>query len=365
MKKKNLFMILLALISCLSSQALAGRESGGGDVDVAQFVSLSNILLKDYPWPADQQFLLASALANSKIFSAPVLRDPNTGAEIPNQSQLIAWSSKGVIEIKQASSNAGDASLSKMVAAGEPVAQYLAHELYRASGVLGKDGKSIDDQFQLSIQTYHLDTFPLFLTTNQGPSGINIVNNDLIRQIKSVQPAGHLVYCTDGSSAGAEFVLAETTSDYVLLMKENAFQGQTLGILLRGAGDPDPLDESFSSQSKGSYLQFEAHIPKGAPSDPSSPECQFSATSPDIFDCGLGDLMSAPVLTDGIQTKVMNYHNPILNGALYFSTSHRAIETVNGVTKDSEFSLTLYGDDHPFSKGGYRIDATGMSCAYQ
>ena len=301
-------------------------------------MSLSNVLIKEATIAAHQKFILASALSTSLISSVPILRDPTTGAPISDQEQMLAYSGKGFIQLKQDSKDRSIDSFARVLRERRPIAQYLAHELYRASGLLGNDNKSVDDRFQLSIGVDHLDTYPLLLSTSTGPSNRALADSPLLKLVKNLKPNGHVVHCVDESAAGVEFLFAETKTDYTLIVHEKAREGRTLGVILSNLIDPTFV-------SAGNYLQFAAHIPLNDTSGGISfPECDFSSSSADLVSCGLGGLVTHPVLSDGIHSASTH------DGQLYLSTEHRVTERVDYYRKETLINLTHFGSQHPFEK---------------
>lgn len=138
---------------------------------------------------------------------------------------------------------------------------------------------------------------------------------------------GHYIHCTDGSAAGAEFILAETDRDYTLIVKENAFASQTLGTLLSQSIDP-------TFQFEGSYLQFEAHIPFNL--------CRFSDTSSDIALCDVGTLSARPTLSDGLQSKTLE------ESQIYLNTMYVWTQSLGVRTRDFGFRMLVSNASHPF-----------------
>jgi hypothetical protein len=161
-----LFVHLLISMTFFATEQGAfagGQGSGGGNDIVARFTSLSNQLLDDGPFSEDDKNLLRKALSDSHITSVPVLIDERTHKAVPNQSQLLAWASRGSIQLKESSPDPKDASFTDLIFKRKPLAHELAHELFRATGLVNTDQKSIDENYQLSIGKYHLDQWPLYL----------------------------------------------------------------------------------------------------------------------------------------------------------------------------------------------------------
>ena len=152
-------IILLAMtFQCLAGFAHATTigvdSSGGGSELVATFVSIAdNILSKSSFSPADHN-VLKQALLSSRIVSVKTLVDVH-GNVVPEQGQMLAYSSKGLIQLKE--SKKGEDSWARALAEKRSVAYIVIHELFRASGLTNKEGRSIDDTYQLSVMTYRLN----------------------------------------------------------------------------------------------------------------------------------------------------------------------------------------------------------------
>jgi hypothetical protein len=160
------FAILsLALLSLLgkpgTALAAAGGtgSSGGGDILAEQFVALSRDLLAQVDFSSSQRAVLEKALAESQFVSRPVLLDPTSNAPIGDQQELLAWSSPGLVQLKQET-------FTKALENRAPIAQYLFHELYRAAGLVDASGRSPDDGFQISVGQLHLDKIQLLTGQN-------------------------------------------------------------------------------------------------------------------------------------------------------------------------------------------------------
>jgi hypothetical protein len=143
--------------------------------------------------------------------------------------------------------------------------------------------------------------------------------------VDHVKPNGRFLHCVDGSSAGAELLLAETDAgDFALAMREKAYQGRTLGVLLETTIDP-----SFSSASHGAYLALGARVAA----------CRFSATTSVLVDC---DAVSA-VLADGDTQKTLP------NTTLHLFTESRVSNTVQlGHEETLRFTFSIENAQHPF-----------------
>jgi len=113
----------------------------------------------------EEATILRRALSQSSIVSTPALVNPVTGKPLQCSDgphlcpeKLIAYGSPGLIQLKEDSGRPQEDSWERVLNERRPFAHYVAHELFRASGVLGSDGRSIDDTFQISVQRCHLDT---------------------------------------------------------------------------------------------------------------------------------------------------------------------------------------------------------------
>lgn len=334
----RLFTTVLPLGLILAFPAWGGNSSsGGGSTLVAGFVSLANGLLKNYPgFSAEHRRALTLGLNSATTVSTPVLVDPQTHRAIANQKPLVAWGSPGLIQLKEDSGDPSAQSWERLIKENKPVAHHIAHELFRASGILGSDGKSIDEGYQLSIGVYHLDSFVLLPLSDVNPAKLSGAGS-LIGQFGPLKPNGHLIYCMSGGSDATELLFAETEKDFVLSIREAAFEGQVLGPLLTG------IDPGFGGT--GHYLQLTAHLPPNT--YPLAPVCHFTFVSPAIVDCGLGALLEAPTLTDGVREEKVD-------AQLYFSTEQRVTQRARqALLQELVAMITLYGDKHPFTQGGF------------
>jgi hypothetical protein len=161
--RKLLSLLLLALLAPpapLARAGVGGSEGGGGGNDlIAEFVATANVLLDQVNFTKEDRVLLKKALANVQITSGPRLLNPLTGEPVPGQERLIAWGSPGHVQLKERL-YINEASFEDSVAGPHPIAHIIIHELFRASGALDENGKSIDENFQLSIGRYKLDQNP-------------------------------------------------------------------------------------------------------------------------------------------------------------------------------------------------------------
>jgi hypothetical protein len=160
--------------------------------------------------------------------------------------------------------------------------------------------------------------------------------------VTNLRPGGHFIHCKDSSSAQAEFLFAETRDDqYALVMREAAYNGQTLGMLL----DTETLDPAFESTSHGDHLVLTAHIPVDAGT--SVAPCTFGSSS-SVLDCGLGSLLDVK-LSDGAAEKRLD------DIQLYVSTKDQTTKTASGTSREIGLHVTMYGPHHPFP-AGYSTD---------
>jgi len=142
------------------ARAGGGSEGGGGGNKlIAEFVATANALLVQTKFVDAHRTLLTKTLAGVKFSTGPRLLDPITGKPIPNQEKLIAWGSPGRVQLKE-KGVLFEASFEDAIHGTDPIAHIVAHELFRASGALDSSGKSIDENFQLSIGFYQLNRNP-------------------------------------------------------------------------------------------------------------------------------------------------------------------------------------------------------------
>jgi len=188
LKRFSMAAIGCALAMTGAHAALGGtNSSGGGNELVAQFVSLATLVLNNSTFMSSpDRDRLQATLNTVKIVSAPVLVDPVSQQPIPNQRQLLAWGSPGLIQLKESTNQQGDASWEDKVKAGRSMAHLVIHELYRASGLVGADGRSVDDNFEITIAQYHLDKF------DPGPDSTCFVS-----RVRAALPDGSTVLIED------------------------------------------------------------------------------------------------------------------------------------------------------------------------
>lgn len=165
---KNLSIYFVGTFGLLFSaqvHAILGFEGvghgGGGDEIVAEFVSIAHALSRDEGFDPQDREVLKTALESSKIVMRKTLINPVTKQPIPKQDSLVAWGSPGLIQIKLASEDRTEISWTSLRDEGLPVRHYVFHELYRASGIIGPNGRSPDDSFELSIGKYRLNSSPV------------------------------------------------------------------------------------------------------------------------------------------------------------------------------------------------------------
>lgn len=153
-------LFLSSAIAPTATLARGGSEGGGGGNDlIAEFVATANALFDQIDFIPEHRKLLKKALANSQIETGQRLLDPITGKTIPNQDRLIAWGAPGEIQLKERYF-LHEASFEDAMKSQDPIAHIVIHELFRASGVVDAKGRSIDENFQLSIGLYKLDRNP-------------------------------------------------------------------------------------------------------------------------------------------------------------------------------------------------------------
>jgi hypothetical protein len=164
MKIRYLQQSLLAFLLAFGLTGLAlakdGTESGGGgNLLVSSFVDFANTLLKKAELDEAHYKILKAALDESKIVSVKNLIDPATSLPVPDQANILAYSSKGLIQLKEQSVGLNSDSWQKAVIEKRLVGHIVIHELFRATGLIDKTGRSIDDNFQLSLTKYRLHKY--------------------------------------------------------------------------------------------------------------------------------------------------------------------------------------------------------------
>jgi|GEM_PF-6817009 len=163
---KLFFPVLVILFSLntalgqVPSTAIEGNEGGGGDQLIVEFVSMANRLIEEDLIDGPDKLILEKSLDSTRIVIVQVLKNPVTGAEIPNQSTLVAWGSPNLVQLK-VTADRSHASWDRLSEDEQSLAQYVFHELYRASGVVDTNGNCPDETFQLSIGKYRLNEYHL------------------------------------------------------------------------------------------------------------------------------------------------------------------------------------------------------------
>jgi len=168
---------LLFLIQTSLAKADRGNGSGGGGNElVAEFISSAKVILNLESLAQSPDLpALQNALTHAKIVSVRILNDLATGKPVPNQKSLVAWGSKDSIQLKEDSGVPGESSWEHLLKSRQPVAHFVLHELYRATGLVGTDGKSVDENFQISIGRFHLDKLQLI-----AGSDVKLTNDTII-----------------------------------------------------------------------------------------------------------------------------------------------------------------------------------------
>lgn len=158
--RSPILMLTLAAATFLPQLSLArdgGSEGGGGGNRlIAEYVAVANSLLGTVAFTPEHKRLLKQALERAEFKTTKQLMDPVTRQPLAEQDKLIAWGSPGLVQLKEKGVLFQD-SFEDALATARPIAHIVIHELFRASGALGSDGKSIDENFQLSIGKYHLE----------------------------------------------------------------------------------------------------------------------------------------------------------------------------------------------------------------
>ncbi|MBA2404342.1 MAG: hypothetical protein H0V66_06190 [Bdellovibrionales bacterium] len=156
---KSLLLSCIVLTLTLPLYATEGNEGGGGDQLIVEFISIGNELIREPILDDADKDLLGKTINTTKIVTVSILKNPVTGKDIPNQKTLVAWGSPNLIQLKLSSGLPGEAGWDKIDRRKESIAQYVFHELYRASGVMDSKGQSPDETFQISIGKYRLDKY--------------------------------------------------------------------------------------------------------------------------------------------------------------------------------------------------------------
>lgn len=192
---KFLLSIVLTVVYPLFSYA-GGGSDGGTKWSVHQFVVLANYLIKEPSQISDEdreilqkgltlvtgnqqgydiEPCLASIEKRSGICEDATLIDPLT--KIVLDQNFIAYGSSNPPLIQLRVKNNLTASFQSELEQGKPVAQYIFHELFRASGVTDSTNSSPDHNFQLSLNKYHLEKFKFPSNLISLPNAKNRVSN--------------------------------------------------------------------------------------------------------------------------------------------------------------------------------------------
>ena len=165
MKMKYLTMLLLCSSLYVANTYAEGNEGGGGNEVVADFARQAFKLTKLKLIDESDRAILTEALNKTRIITVTTLMDPNTGRPIANQTDLVAWGTEGLIQIKNIPPRRGWGSPSSKIPTWPILGNYfkrvhlIFHELYRASGIKNEFGLSPDENYQLSVGKYKLHKY--------------------------------------------------------------------------------------------------------------------------------------------------------------------------------------------------------------
>lgn len=223
--------VLAIFFISISSFAHAGVDSsGGGNESIAYFVGSAEALLEKIKFSPEHQRLLKDALKKSRIESVTLLRQPLTGKPVKNQAQMLAYSSPGLIQLKEAS-DSGD-SWGLAVREKRSVAHIVIHELFRASGLVDKAGRSADDTFQLSVGRYKLNQVDSFGNKLDEPVELHFWKCQCFENDRAGLPDGGMNLIGISS-------LSEAESEAVRMCTEDWRARSSLARCHKFVGDPN------------------------------------------------------------------------------------------------------------------------------
>ena len=150
--KLNFGIVVMAFSFALlvrADEGSSGTRGGGSDVS-AYFVTRTQAVMERLNgW--DQSILDLHVLENSiqtqKILVVDRLQDPETGKPLANQNDLMAYGSRGLIQLR------ASAWRSKIIQ-GVYLDHQVLHELLRATGIYDDDG------YKISIKIFAFDRAP-------------------------------------------------------------------------------------------------------------------------------------------------------------------------------------------------------------
>jgi len=144
-----------------------GGSYGGGDDLVARFKSIAGQLITHhelYGLTDSEAGILNEALKSAKIETASILINPASKKPLTCDDgpefcpdKLVIFGSPGLIQLKTDSRRQDEDSWERVLADQRPFAHYVAHELFRASGRVGQDGRPLDDGYAISITRCRLN----------------------------------------------------------------------------------------------------------------------------------------------------------------------------------------------------------------
>jgi hypothetical protein len=150
--------------------------------------------------------------------------------------------------------------------------------------------------------------------------------------------SSHFVHCDHQDT---QITFEQTATEYTLKVREEAYQGHTLGLLLDSTLAPD-----FFRNATGNFIELTLHFALG------NGTCQYSATRGTLFNCGGGyptpSMPPVATLTDGVISVALddtggNYH-----------TELRHVEAVNTSLDGTVLHFELFGPSHPWPTGYIR-----------
>jgi hypothetical protein len=138
-----------------------------------------------------------------------------------------------------------------------------------------------------------------------------------------------------------QLTFEQTATEYTLKVREEAYKGHTLGLLLDSTLAPD-----FFATATGNFIELTIHFPLG------NGTCQYSAAHDTLFNCGGGypspSMPPVATVTDGVTSVALDD-----TGGNYY-TQLRHIEAVNTVLDGTVLHFELFGPSHPWPTGYIR-----------
>lgn len=156
----SIFGMILIFMNPAQARVFTGTIGGGGGGPmISEFRSIAKTIITQRWCSAKDTELLRQTLETVRIRAVKSLKDPANKylTRVKNQEGLAAYGSFNYIQLKTKTPK--EMSFESLLQSKGKVGDLVAHELFRASGVVGTDGQSIDDNYKISVDRCGLDKF--------------------------------------------------------------------------------------------------------------------------------------------------------------------------------------------------------------